>query len=862
MRNSFISLSEQIVKLNNNSLQVLAALSEITSSNENEVRFEITDEKGAKNIISFPSVGFLLNEVNTLKQSLNTLTSVDQRGAIIHASDNQFKKIIVSDLNREPNSIGELGVVNTFASEKNWFFDSLLNPILKVRIDLSNKIESNVRKILSRRYIVRFDVDSSGGHTPAGQKASDLFSEVFKNRSNITVEELEKWLLNTPGVRPNKHGSKVEYDEQEFDIEPNRLKYEGFFTVLSTDEDFVNKKMWFLLDTIEYTDIATKAKHNLQIGDEVIVNMDFSTTRYKVAEINKDSSDIKVRFEVVEGSEPIPVSVIGGLKYYSPVVENKNVDISIGFDEHNVVFVKAINTDNHLIARRWSAGVAFYTNDLKLISDNNLGDNGKSMTEYYIEAVHDYSEVLKDMVNRQIPRHLGLTPPSPVLNQENFTVKEVNKHVTETSDIAKNRKRHETITTLRSKLDNLSKSISEKRKEFYSKTFASPKDRVNVQNQIDKLVSESESVSQELNSVANEIIANNINDASATPKYKVLGFWNFPEAIERGKTKPQNVIAFRVQYKYSSIDNQENSNEVFKVVGKDGKVTNAVYSPWAEYVTNIRERVYDVATQKWTWGGENLSDIDKPNVNSLAITINPNEKVSIRIRSISEVGYPDALLESEWSNVLEMSFDPALLKGSNPQEMIIKNAELESIRNKIQADLDRKNVGAHLSDAINVEGKYYPHVSSNIAFKDVSGKYISLDDRLKQLEQSENLEPHSEAVLINDWVNYGDQFEHTRFYKHGGRVYISGVIRVDKGSSVSDWRQRFLDVEVSETKNSQYSIITRVPDAYAPLKKERFLVSSANGGTATVDITPDGFVTLVKGQSSSVSLSGISYRIV
>ena len=65
-------------------------------------------------------------------------------------------------------------------------------------------------------------------------------------------------------------------------------------------------------------------------------------------EIDNNASETRVRFQRVEGYEPIPVAVIGGMKFFSPIIDSKIVDISIGFNEYNVVFLKAINTENNL----------------------------------------------------------------------------------------------------------------------------------------------------------------------------------------------------------------------------------------------------------------------------------------------------------------------------------------------------------------------------------------------------------------------------------------------------------------------------------------------------------------------------------
>ena len=274
IKNSFATLSQQVLDLQKNSLEVLTSLTQVVSSQEDDVTIEVINELGQKEQTNLFSLGFLKAELERISQNVNTLASVDQRGSIIQPSQNTFKRIVVQDLNKEPNTISELEGITTFIDEKNWFFDGLLNPILKVRLNLGDRIEENVRKILSRRYIVQFDLDDQGNPTTQAQTAIDNFNETFNNRTNIGIPELESWLVNTAGVKSGKTGSKIEYDEQEFELEPNRLQFEGFFTILGSEEDIANRRLWYSIDTLDYFEIDTQQKRQLEKGDELIINKD------------------------------------------------------------------------------------------------------------------------------------------------------------------------------------------------------------------------------------------------------------------------------------------------------------------------------------------------------------------------------------------------------------------------------------------------------------------------------------------------------------------------------------------------------------------------------------------------------------
>lgn len=864
IKNSFTSLTSQIESLMNNSITILSKLSEITQSNNSQIDVTVTDNFNKESTYSYPSVGNLQKQINTLSESIITLSSIDQRGAILKTISGKDKKIISVDLNREPNIIPELSTINNYIPENNWFFDSLLNPMLKVRVDLTDKIQDNVRKILSRRYIIKFDKDQYGEYTTVGLNALNLFNEKFKNRTDILITELENFLSNTDGVAPTIRGNIINYDEQEFELEYNKLQYEGYFTILGTDEDTLNKKMLFQIDTLDYYEIETKQKRQLQLNDELIINSEYSTTRYKIIEINTEASEYRIRLERIEGNEPIPVGIFQGMKFYSDIIDNKNVDISIGFDEYNVIFLKAINTDNYLVGREWSNGVCYYTNDLTLFSEEKLGENGKSLQEYYINTIRDYGNLLKDLVERNIPRIMGLKPNAPVLSDTNFRTRQNNKYLTDTTSLSEQRKKHKLVTELRSKIEETNKLILEKRNELYSKIFRNNKDRLNLENQISKLTKNVESNTSLLESTVNELLTTTQNLANISPSFVVEGFWEIPKAQISTKTKPQEIIGFKIQYKYSNINGKGDENETFKIIN-NGVETNAVLSPWTTIMSNTRSRVYNVDTQKFEWVEENLSSIDEDNINSLSLPLLPTQQVTIRIKSISEVGYPDSILESDWSNEIAIQFNDELLTGNNPIEQFQKNAELEDLRTRVISDLNRLGLSEHLSSSFIKDNTFYPHLANTLGFQQPDGTILSLSKKIENLENNENLETEKDIELSQIWSSYSKNYNPPKYYKHEGRVYLKGLVKVDNGDEYTNIDDRFPNVKVSvytPTSNTQYSIIGYLPEGYRP-SNITLLSSISNGDDilTRVDILPNGQIVLKRGYTGWVSLDNLSFRL-
>ena len=148
---------------------------------------------------------------------------------------------------------------------------------------------------------------------------------------------------------------------------------------------------------------------------------------------------------------------MGTLKIYSDVIYTKKVRVSVGYNERNVLFIKPVNADNNLVAKKWSLGTGYYTNDLRLNSTSSA--NGLSMEQFHIDYVYDYGVVLQDLVAKKTPNSLAGTPTAPSLSTETFKVVQINKHLTDTPDSNLIKQKHNYQLSLKSEIQQLSDAI-------------------------------------------------------------------------------------------------------------------------------------------------------------------------------------------------------------------------------------------------------------------------------------------------------------------------------------------------------------------------------------------------------------------
>jgi hypothetical protein len=464
-----------------------------------------------------------------------------------------------------------------------------------------------------------------------------------------------------------------------------------------------------------------------------VVNTTSPSTVYTVLEISNSGSSPMIRFERTEGMEPIPVGVVGGMKIYSPIFYNKKVPITVGYNERTVMFIKSINMDNYIMSKNWSPGMGFWTNDLNDI------DTGLSLEQFYISEVLDYGEVLNDLVIKRTPTKKGVVPPSPTLNSDNFKVVQINTHLTDTPDSNLLKNYHNQQNTLTSEVQQINNAIQDKNKQLRVTRFTSEAAKQQHVNEINQLTSQQASKTQLLSTLTNNILnLSKSPDISVTPIFHVRGFWTIPDPVVARGTQPQQIVQFIVQYRYTSKDGREAPVITYKLADAPvgSTVKTAAFSNWTEIKTDYRKRVYDNTTNTYSWEVEDITNPETPNINQVSIPIQYGENVDIRIKSISEVGFPDSAIESDWSNILTVSFPDNLNSVLNQNDFILQAATQQDLRIKVQNDLSAKGLDALLNEQVTVNNKTYFLPSDAIlsGFKDPNGVALGLLDYLTALE--------------------------------------------------------------------------------------------------------------------------------
>ena len=762
IKNSLSTYLEQAMVMTGNSLETIDKISDAVSSSEDSVKLILTDPNDPTKTIEYiiPSFGYLKSEIDRLSASLNTMTNItDGAGSRVRLSDGTYRKIIASKVPSEAPTITSVDNITNFSFKSNWFFEDMLNPALYVTWDMSSQISPETERVMIQRYILKCDTQSK----------VDVFNNNLKGRNDIDYKEFLNILLN----------NRIKYtlDDEIKDLPPRARRYYGTFSVIriQTEKDYSgNNVKRYILDSLEFTDIRSGFENTrlLTVGDFVEVNSNPTTTRYEV--IFVDSADNKIGLRCLEGSEGVRIGA-DTLKISATQDTKVSADIPVGFDEREVIFVKPIDPDSNIPANKWSPGVAFYTNELTYVDGNGAT---QTLQKFYQKNVVDFGQALLSYASDYYPSiREGIIPNAPVLNyasgEGDFKIVQINTQLTETTDAATFRSLVADKIKAQSELDNISNEISKQKELIQTTQFVSTNDKIKAQTTLNTLVSNQSILASNYNSIVNNIKAKYESGNVVLPKYRVRGFWDIPDSKVSPSSGEQEIIKFRIRYRYLSEYGNANKEEEFTYKSGNASVIGR-FSNWNEIETKTRERVK--TSDGWEWKKIDTADPDSVNINQLDIPINPGEQVEIQVKSVSEAGWPSNPLESEWSEPITVAFsDFAELQADDITELIAQNrvdAAVANVANMFSG------TAAHMASSFYTNDKYFAHTAENITSGFLSPEQtpITLYDKLQELQSQINMIIEKINQTVGDiTVNLIDNSDEQKVYtlNEGGTTYIN-----------------------------------------------------------------------------------------
>lgn len=716
--NSFSSVLAQFTRLQVSALEILQGLSAATSSSTDNVVVTFKTAQGETVSYNVPSLGYIEAQINRLDKTLEKLMGLDGSDANIKMPDGTFKKIFQTRLLKAPDRITGLTSPSSFEFRNNWFFESFLSPALFVPFDVSAYVVPDSNKMLVKRVILNITEDS--------QKV--YFDQFFKGRNDISYEEL---LVN---LQANDISFFVDEDIQ--DLPLSVLRYEGTFDVFRYEDveientnGTISKRRKYFISKLTYTDnlINTSDSIDLKVGDNLAVKESI----YQIDTIDANTNCVTLRS--ISGKDPILVG-IDMLRIYSSAFSVKKANVGVGFDERQIIFFKAVDPNFNIVSTSWSTGVAFYSNELTVETQNGV----INLEQFYRTQVVDFGQqFLSAAKEKVIPAVYGEIPNAPTLSIDNFKVVRINEHKFSTEEVENIQKKAADKVRLNSEINELDSALEKKKAELTARKFDTDAERRGVKNELDSLIREKSSKSNLYASLVQElaVLAQDKPSSLDAPKYRIRGFFELPEPKTNDKTGLQFPIQFEIDYRYLRLDGSATGTQQFEFTDAQGITQRGSYSNFVATKSEIRKKIYNDSTGIYEWSSEDIENPDEVNINQIDIPMSKGERVEIRIRSISEAGWPINPLYSQYSESIIMDFPEEFVE-EDEASLAITSALEESTRVAFQQELDARGLDLHLSRAFTTGDKYFGHESEQIAsgYFTPEGNVINLFEKLKAME--------------------------------------------------------------------------------------------------------------------------------
>lgn len=658
----------EMMRKENNALAIIQMYNKMMTTFEDSITIEYTLENGKIETITIPSLSALSQKLSTLEHNLEALSGIGVISADYVASDGTHLPIIKSSILIDPKPYTLSKIPTHFYSKNNDLSSKLVSQKAYIQIPISGEVESCLVKKV-----------------------------VLRNNSTTDVQQFLNQSYSYDEIINKLNKSKVKFIEYEDNILTNPIvsKFSGKFDVIKVE--VIDNKMVYTLNQLWYYNNLNSSHTDLRVGDSLVLTSSKDTI-YKISSI--DQATNKIIVERLVGFSPIAVGA-DILTIHDPnIKENTTISIPVSSSEIFIPFIKECNRG--IISKDW--GVSKF-----IVSDSLINSNNESLKDFVVE--NDYSNGMKYVQEiDQIPLSEAIKPNKPALIPSNFSVKLINGHkIKDIENITKQKYAEKEL--IKSEIATIDNDIAILKKKLSQSTEDT--ERTKIQKNIDDQYKVRKNKITAFASIVSDVATIMRDTNEFSPKYQVRGFFDIPEAITNNG-KSQEIIRFDCEYRYLRKNTTDANTEVTSYIDSEGKKINASYSNWNSLSLPRRTKEYNPNTEQYEWRtlSTSLSDPEQLTINQIGIPISKDETVEIRVRSISEVGYPVVLNSSDWSDSIYIEFPKDLV---NVTDAIRTEIRTDELLTTIEKELTSLGVYIHLEDSFISGDKQYHHSARNIA---------------------------------------------------------------------------------------------------------------------------------------------------
>ena len=700
------TLSEQLANINltqENITSILTGLVKLMSGSEEKVDITITNQDGSTETMTLSSIISLEETVQRLSNTLTELTNLNpESAATIVDESGEYKRIFISSFNKTIyGDISKISQSDEVKIDYESLIYNLMYPSCKIQFELPNDF------LLTDEVLVktfRFTDDETFSRIYSGISYGEC--KALSDQSRIIGQWYEDVI-------------KTEKREQ---------RYYGSFDVLSIQSYNTDGTINVLLNDTHYSDAnSISSTRELFAGDILVTSS--GNAKYEIKSVDHFRKVVKL-LQVAGISSLVPG--IGVLQYlYTIEDEKRYLDVPIHGSEKSVIFFLPVNPMNGATGII-SAGHIIDTSKLTVYQSGNP-INFDTYFNNYVVNIGTYLEQL--VSESSIPFSKGVIPDKPTLSEEFFSVVQINKHLSENSKVEDITKLAEEKEKLFGDITNLNAQISTINSRINAGRYRSLADRSADENKLSTLVAQKQQYTALYASLVDDITSKVDDDdlSNYTPKFRIRGFFPVQDPIVSPDTRNQYIIKYRIEYRYCSPNTDVSDATTMKYTTADGNEMHGVFSSWIQQESPVLKKVKNIDGTV-SWASNDTENGDEININQVDIPIKPGESVEIRVKALSEAGYPVTFTESEWSDVVRIEFPASLQSYQSLSATVEKNNE-DKQKLEIQEMLDEVGVTDHLSGSFKEQDKYFAHTSAQIAsgYRSSEQSTISLFDYLTTL---------------------------------------------------------------------------------------------------------------------------------
>jgi len=675
MKSSAEELFDNMSLLYKNIYSLLTAFQEASISQNSLITANIEKPDGSIENVTINSFQKLQQELTRLDSNFKSLLNSDNLSYVLDSDGSISQLTKTSFINAEylENFVMEQG--NNCFIDKTSVIDDLIFPNIKIPITIDSNLHSDI-------YCRTFEISQGWQEIPINPTIIDL--EYLGSIGKVIFKEINRSLK----------------------LEKEQIKYFGKFTIENLSIDKISNNIFnIVLNEVKYTGINTIGNSiDLKIGDLLISKS--GSSKYIINDIDKITKKLKITR--IAGSEVLTTGI--DTLYFNEILpsDKKIVGVPVRPLQKIVVF---LSTENFKNISYPSKGIKIDTESYNVVYRNKT----YTLDDFFANYVLNFSEYLTAFINDStIPINLGIIPDKPVLESSNFKVVQINKHLNNSKSITEINELNSRKQSIQNDIEFKQTQINKTQIEIDTANFSNVAEKASKANLLITLRQDLLTLKTNLLSITRDIDNNAVKHGlkNTTPKYKLIAFWPIQTPMYSPMTKAQHIIKYEVNYRYLSKDADTLENTSYSMIDNTGKSISVVFSPWVELPTKTLYKTKNIDGD-FTWKTEILDSVEEININQLAISINEGESVEVKIRAISEAGYPISQIKSEWSEIIRVDF-PSELKQSNIISAISEN-NIDLNKAEFEGILQNHGLLTHIAGTIREGEKTFLHVAKDIA---------------------------------------------------------------------------------------------------------------------------------------------------